>query len=282
MQARWLDKRKSRQRGFTLAELMVVLLILLLLMGLGAPMLSKLLKTSRVMQAANTCMTMMYRARAEAMRYRLPVAVYFGDDQTKYPTQPTPGILPPYGQIEIWTVKLAPPTATGSYWYTDSGSHLINDGFNTRNYQPWNSAGNGAITFDTPDRPLTPNPVTFEDGTRILCGHYSNTGVNRTFYFSTYQNSARGELKRHAITLTGSGTSASYSDSYSYRYILVFDVTTGEHVIIEAAEYKAATRPRIMMGSSGPQYLSHVGKRTSGTTVFSVKSFQNIIQWIDQ
>lgn len=282
MQASRMSAGRKTQRGFTLVELMVVLFVIVLLVGVATPLLSKLLKSSRVMQTANTCLAVLYRARAEAMRYRLPVSVFFGDDLTKCPTQPTPGVLPPYGQIEIWTVKLDPPSAVNAYWYTDNGSHFINDGFNTRNYQSWNSGGFGGVPFDTKEKPLTPNPISFESGTRVLAGFFTSNGGPRVFKNSNYWNAPRGEIKRHTITYTGAGTSVSYSDAYSYRDLLVFDTSTGEHMVIEAAEWKAATRPRILMGTSGPLYLSHVGKRLSGNTVFAISKFNQVNQWIDQ
>ncbi|MCW8129783.1 MAG: prepilin-type N-terminal cleavage/methylation domain-containing protein [Planctomycetota bacterium] len=271
-----------RAGGFTLSELLVVLFVIMLLMTLGAPMLSKLLKSSRVMQTANTCLTVLFRARTEAMRYRLPVSVFYGDDLVRCPVQPTPGVLPPYGQIEIWTVKLDPPTAYGGNWYSDRSSHFINDGFNTRNYQPWNSGGNGGITFDTKERPLTPNPISFEDGTRILAGYFSYSASTRVFRTTNYLNNARGELKRHTTSFTGSGTSVNYGDAYGYRNLLVFDVSSGEHIIIEAAEFKAATRPRILMGPDAPLYLTHVGRRTSNGTSYAVTNFMQIPQDIDK
>ena len=116
-----------------------------------------------------------------------------------------------------------------------------------------------------------------------FAGGFTWNSTTRKFWSAYYDDTPRGELKRHTIAFTGQGTSAStYWYGYSFRHLLVFDVATGEHLLIEAAEWKAATRPRIMAGTTGPMSVTDLGKRTSGTTTFPVTNFTQIPQWIDQ
>src|SRR5690242_2212198 len=91
-------------RGFTMVELIIVLVVMALLTSLAVPSLAQFTKTTKVDQAVHSISTALYHARNEAQRYRRLVAVFVGDDVSKLNPQPQPGILPPKGRVELWTV----------------------------------------------------------------------------------------------------------------------------------------------------------------------------------
>jgi prepilin-type N-terminal cleavage/methylation domain-containing protein len=217
-----------RTKAFSLIELLVTLSIGLLLMTMAVPAFSKLARKSRVQQAAETVVSAVNMATQLSVQLNRPeaVVVYFGDDRSKMATQPTPGVLPKYGNIEIWTAK-----AYGS------GPPQINPGWNN---PPW-------VPFHTPLEPLTTQSFTFPDGIRIITGWVSqvdsafvpwaHTPVYKyTLNFSDFNKTdPRGEIKRHYIGLVnGAGYVQGNSQEYSYSDVLIFDVLTGEHLLVRA------------------------------------------------
>ena len=66
---------KKRTRGFTLLELMVVVVIAGLLLGLGVPAMGDFIRNSRMTSAANDVMAALHYARSEAIKRRVPVTV---------------------------------------------------------------------------------------------------------------------------------------------------------------------------------------------------------------
>lgn len=65
---------KKRMPGFTLLELMVVLVIVGLLLGLGVPAMGNFISSSRMTSAANDVVGALHLARSEAMKRRVPVS----------------------------------------------------------------------------------------------------------------------------------------------------------------------------------------------------------------
>lgn len=237
-----------RGNGFTLVEVIVVLFIILLLAVVATPAFSQFLKTSRVRQAAEVVYTSMFSARAEAQRCRGYVSIFFGDDLSVLKTQPLPNILPPRGEMEVWRVKGQP-------------GDLIAD-----SYSPWASGYPKGwppgywYPFNVKQQLLTPNPISLPEGVRVIAGKYSRywdsvklEEVSR-FYFPAYQKSPMGELKRHSVTFTRAGRTAGFGFQYNYPYVLVFDMATGEHLIITSGSWYSNARPRIL-----PYSLTHIG-----------------------
>src|SRR5690348_10993937 len=72
------------RRGFSMVELILVIVILMILAAVAAPSLSRMMKGSRVQQAAKTVVAALYEARAQAQRYRTVVAVFYGDDPSRH------------------------------------------------------------------------------------------------------------------------------------------------------------------------------------------------------
>jgi prepilin-type N-terminal cleavage/methylation domain-containing protein len=66
---------KTRNRGFTLLELMVVLVIAGVLLGIGVPGMRSFILNGRMTAAANDLMAALHLARSEAIKRRVPVVV---------------------------------------------------------------------------------------------------------------------------------------------------------------------------------------------------------------
>ena len=85
---------RSHQRGFTLFELMIGIMILALLMGLAIPSFKQYTANTRTSAAANGLITAFAIARSEALRRSLPVSVCASSDhQTCNTTDWTQGWL---------------------------------------------------------------------------------------------------------------------------------------------------------------------------------------------
>jgi prepilin-type N-terminal cleavage/methylation domain-containing protein len=244
---------RSKFAGFTMMELLIVLLIIALLTVVITPNFSKMMKGSRVQQAAQSVVSSLYRARALAQKYRSTVGVFYGDDPSAHPAArwvpPLSTTLPKYGQIEIWSVR----TAESWNWvYTDRGYGWSEDGVTATlatPYDPVANTGNGADWFPyyARDQLLTPQPISFPDGVRIMAGRIDTGGQTKLdFVFWSYLNDPVGEIKRHNSVYTKNGSCPTYDQYHCYLTLLIWDVTTGEHVIVEVGEHKSSSRPRIL------------------------------------
>ncbi len=183
----------DKPRGFSFVELMVVLFVIALMTTVVAPAFSSLIKGTKLKQATEAVMGAVYRARHEAQIRRTQTAfaggaipttpvIFFGEDTTQpLAVQPSTGILPPYGQIEIWTAS-----------YSNTA---------------WGSSANPTHCFDTKWHCLSPQPITFLDPIRILVGSYHdmNPKLHNDILFSfgdTYTtdgNPSKGEVSRHQL-----------------------------------------------------------------------------------
>jgi prepilin-type N-terminal cleavage/methylation domain-containing protein len=234
-----------RTKAFSLIELLMVMAVGLMVMVMAVPAFTKLARKSKVQQAAETLITAFNMANTASMQLNRPeaVVVYFGDDFSTVKNKPQgyidaqhPGILPKYGNIEIWTA---------SQWRGPFG-------------------GGPQYPFAYPLEPVTSDSFTFPDGIRIIAGHVK-CGDGYDMYYKLYlggrcifeftnldrtptPSGRLSEIKRHCIaTLSGSGSVQQNSLDYSYSDVLVFDVMTGEHVVISAtgaADYESTYRFR--------------------------------------
>lgn len=223
---------RRRPRAFTLVELIVVVFIMMILVAVATPMLSKFAKQSKVQQATQVIMTALYHARSEAQRYRRHTAVYYGDDVSQCAVKPKPGVLPAKNHIEIWTVK--------TQWEDGIGSGGA----------PLNCQGDW-YTYMDPDRNLTPGTLTIPDGVRVLAGGFSRywgtSSYEHDFSFWSYNPTPEGELIRHTTVYDKNGRMPGWYDGMNaYFTILVFDEATGEHALIWCGDNKSAPRPHVM------------------------------------
>jgi prepilin-type N-terminal cleavage/methylation domain-containing protein len=250
--------RASRIRAFTMIEMVVVLMIMVLLATMVVPSLSNLFKRSKVQQTAKVVVAAIYKARAEAQRYRSNVGIFFGDDPNRHqgrwapPLSTTLPARPNY--IEIWTV------ATGNtpydMWLRDNGNYnWYQDTFNSGQIHPLDpstNTANGASEFPyfVKGVLLTTQPFTFPEGVRVIAGHYyDDTYGTREFSWPVYWNDSVGEIKRHNAVMTRNGSVPTYNYDHCYRALLIYDVANGDHLVVEVGEWKATSRPRIIDGS---------------------------------
>jgi type II secretory pathway pseudopilin PulG len=249
------NRAQAQAGGFTLIELVVVMFVIILMTVAVAPSLSRLLKNSRVQEAAQTVTAALYRARGEAMRYRSCVALLYGDDPSKIPAgrwaPPVSTTLPPNNKMEIWTMKtdLAGNVNT---LYRESGNGWAEDGLTATMTSPHNPIGPPQawvnwFPFFSKIRLLS-NDLTFPQGTRIIAGNF--TSSTRHFHAKPDGNSFKpdsvGEIKRHESVYSSNGSVPTHTDLYVFRYVMIFDEASNEHVVIEVGEWKSVSRPRIV------------------------------------
>jgi prepilin-type N-terminal cleavage/methylation domain-containing protein len=237
----------QKTSAFTLIELLLVMSVITILSVMVIPSMSKFMHSTRVQQAAQAVFTALYRARAEAQRFRQPVAVFYGDDPSHHKgiwASPLKDVLPKPGTIEIWTVK--GDTGSGSL-NDDDGMTMIGGAMRpdmpyvaNKTYRDW-------YPYHVRQRLLTPTPITFPDGVRIVTGFFNQY---REWYNKDYRRTAVGEIKRHNTVFSRQGGTISPnsfgSQACAYNFVLIFDEVTGDHVIIQAGSWKSTTRPRLL------------------------------------
>jgi prepilin-type N-terminal cleavage/methylation domain-containing protein len=229
----------SARRGFTLIELLLVLLIISLLVAVGVPVLSRLVKTSKVQQAIAAVKTALWQARTGAQAHQTVAAVFYGDDTSGLRTQPLDGVLPEKGKMEVWTVFTA----------------------NVHVSEPRNVIGAGTAPswypYHLKDKCLTPQAISLPEGVRVLSGWYNSAVAGeREFNFNwtrtnpviknTGVHAAIGEIKRHCTPFWRSGNGVW---QFEAPYLLIFEESTGEHVIVLASDQYGSmktSRPRIV------------------------------------
>ena len=229
LRAPYIIHRPNMPRGFTLIEILIVMFIMSLVFGVGVVSFSRLAKTSRMQQAVEAVMTALWNTRSQAQTYRTVACLYYGDDIAGLKTKPLPGVLPRWGEMEIWTVG-----TTGSQ-------------------RPANVMASGSppawYPYHFKEKCLTPQPLTLPENIRVQAGRYTRTYSTRTFDFpdmvNTGAQAAIGELRRHNTPFwrTGNGMWA-----WDNPDVLIWDPTTGEHVVIHACEtygWSRNSRPRI-------------------------------------
>src|SRR5690606_33041265 len=72
--------RRMRQRGFTLWELLVTLVVAGIVVGLGIPNLQEFLRNNAMAAAANELVTAVLHARSEAVKRQVPVTLCLTPD----------------------------------------------------------------------------------------------------------------------------------------------------------------------------------------------------------
>jgi prepilin-type N-terminal cleavage/methylation domain-containing protein len=240
--------------GFSLIELIVVLVVILMLSVAVAPSLSRFMKNSRVQSTARTVIAALFHARHEAQRYRTTVALFYGDDPSRHSTAvwspPLSGVLPKYGSMQLCVVKNA-PSENFSPTFKDKSFAWAEDMINAGNSVPHNPmgpnmAGQSWFPYYSIVTTLSDQNFSFPEGVRIISGAFSGMTASKNFKFTNYTRSNVGEIKRHNSVYTRNGAVPTYSDMYCYRSVLVYDTASGEHVVIEIGEWKSVSRPRIM------------------------------------
>ena len=260
-----MQARAAQRRGFTFVELLLVTVIVTMLATMATPAFSAFQKSTRVSQTAKTVLSALNQARTEAQRYRTIVAAYFGDDTSGLSVKPRPGILPPYGQIEVASVNEAYNDGVGwlsfrpfspeyGYWYTP-------------NWYPCISK----------KKTLSAEFATFPSGVRVIACDFKRVNGMNILAFPKYKKTgswepAAGEIKRHCCAYDKRGAAAGETSQCNYQYLLVYDVTNGEHVIIQIGVFQSNSRPRIL-----PFQLTHIQLPWQGPTALDPKTLNDQI-----
>ncbi len=206
-------------------------------------------KTSRVQQASQQVLTMLWHARSEAERYRDPVVVFFGDDPALLPVQPIAGVMPAKGRMEIWSCKRGINATEDDRLWDEAPPYWVeNPTSQCPNWYPHRTKMND----------LTPVAGTLPDGVRIMCGTFLNgyvywlppTNFDHEFRCLGYRQDPIGELKRHQIAYGRNGALA----YQSYDLIIVYEEVSGDYQLIQVATGGMATRPKLI-----PDRLKTVG-----------------------
>lgn len=249
-----------RSAGFSIPELLVVMMIVAVLAAVAVPSFSKLVKTSSVDQACQAVMTSIFHARAEAMRARRVVALYIGDDLTALKTQPLAGVLPPRGEVRLYSVKTQPVDRISS------------------GEMPFSMPSGAAqwYPFVDVDRELEPVGVSLPSNIRVLAycfNRYKDASGNwhnelslpngtldpaqaaanpqavvmqfNSFYYK--KGDSTGELIRHALVFGKNGGMPCWYDGlHCFWSVLVINTNSGDHAIISAGEYRCSARPLVL------------------------------------
>ena len=224
--------------GFSLIELVLVMFVMALLSIMAVPVFAKLVKTSRVQQASQQVLTLLWQARSEAERYREPVVVFFGDDPALLPVQPVPGVLPPRGLMEIWSVKRGVNAAEDDRLWDEVPPYWVENP--TQQCPDW-------YPHRAKIANLTPVSGALPDHVRVLCGNmytgnYGGINMDHEFRTDYYRQDAVGEIHRHQVAYGRSGVLA----MSSYNFIVVYDETDGDYQVILVSTGGMATRPKLI------------------------------------
>jgi prepilin-type N-terminal cleavage/methylation domain-containing protein len=172
-------------RAFSLPELLVVLVVIMLLSSVAVPQLAKFMRTSNVAQATREVVSVLWRASGEAQRMRKRVAVVYGEEPSRF-VKPdivrllggvwSPVSLPLQGKIEMWTVRPS-----------DGGMNKMGAG--RAPYAP-EYGGSEIVPLWYPYRyqiqPLIAQPITLPTGIRVVAGYYRTVSNGDTFDFPSY------------------------------------------------------------------------------------------------
>jgi prepilin-type N-terminal cleavage/methylation domain-containing protein len=220
---------RRRTQGFTLIEMLIVMFIMALVFGVGVVSFAKLAKTSRIQQAVEAVMTALWHTRAEAQTQRTVVCLFYGDDTSGLKTKPLPGVLPKWGEMEIWSVGT-------------TGAQRPENVMASASPPSW-------YPYHYKKKCLTTQPLTLPADIRVHAGRYTRTNAMRSFSFPDMQNTGTyagiGELRRHNTPFwrTGNGMWA-----WDNPDVIVWEPSSGEHVVIHACEtygWSRNSRPRI-------------------------------------
>ncbi|HYF50884.1 MAG TPA: prepilin-type N-terminal cleavage/methylation domain-containing protein, partial [Planctomycetota bacterium] len=237
-------REPAQPRGFTLIELILVVVILVILATIAAPSLSRFMKSSRVDQTAKSVVAALYEARALAQRYRTTVAVFYGDDPARHGANwvpPLSSTLPSKNRMEIWSVKTVGSNAFHPV-YSDRSYYWSEDMFTSSFSTPNNPAGptmawQSWFPYYDKNRLLSESPYTIADGVRILSGDF-DTQTGDFAFGGFWAGNNVGEIKRHNSVYTRGGQIPTYSNMYCYRWVLVYDTASGDHLVIEVGDWK--------------------------------------------
>jgi type II secretory pathway pseudopilin PulG len=253
-------------RAFTMIELLLVLFVMTVLTVMAAPRMVRSMRANKLEQAAQTIMHLLAQARSEAAYQRKPVALVYGEDLSKFPTQPPAGLIPKPGTMMMYTMKTwaSGPSTPYVPGYYGAGPTWV------------------YYTYAIPEKQIIETPIVLPEGIRVVTGYYYEASATiRAFCFPYWASTKTSPpwlmpqwlpytvAKRNLTAYTKTGSCGS-GGSWSFPHILIFDNDTGEHVIIEAGGASSFKRPRIIHDIA----LTHIGD-------FKITQRRDLVRFID-
>jgi type II secretory pathway pseudopilin PulG len=228
-------RRRQPFEGFTLIELVLVMFIVMLLSVMAVPSFSMFAKTSKLDQTIKVVLSALKQARVTAINERRVTAVLYGDDFAGINPKPLSGVLPEKGRIEVWTMldcgsfgkPYMPDLTMATIWVS-----------------PW-------YPYRFKDVPITPEAMTVPDGVRVVTGSFDTTKSDFNYGgpgWTCYKKDPIGEILRHESIFDQTGCKPLHAGYGGFECVLVFEVSTGNHAVIQTCGswYSGYVRPRII------------------------------------
>jgi len=148
--------------GFTLVELLVVVAIILIVLGIGAPTLKSMMRGNGQVQAQNAIRAYLATARSVAISQHRQAGVIFFEESAKY----LPHGKPRYGQTVMQLIVEDPDQTTATHGPIASGNTVFTYYSRDREYLP--AEISVAVLNDSSARQVTSETIMGTSNARII------------------------------------------------------------------------------------------------------------------